>query len=78
MKLPSWALDLVTTRDGQSWDVIRVGMIVGGISLIGLSAWDVVANKTAFNALTFGSGLATIFAGGGFGIGQKKADEPDA
>ncbi len=78
MDLPSWALDLVTTRDGKSWDPIRVGMIVSGVSLIALSAWDVIVNRNTFNALGFGSGAAAIFAGGGFGLGQKRNDEPDA
>ena len=78
MKLPSFLLDLVTTRDGVSWDPIRVGVIVAGTSLIALAGWDVVVNKQAFNALEFGGGLAAIFAGGGFGIGAKRKDEPDA
>lgn len=75
--LLSFLNDLATTRDGVSFDPIRVGMIVSGTSLIGLSAWDVVANQTPFNALNFGTGLAAIFAGGGFGIGAKAKDEPD-
>lgn len=78
MKLPSFLLDLVTTRDGVSWDPIRVGVIVSGASLIALAAWDVAVNKQPFNALEFGGGLAAIFAGGGFGIGAKRKDEPDA
>lgn len=71
-------MDLVTTRDGESIDPIRVGMIVSGASLIGLAVYAVVVNKQPFDALQFGTGLAAIFAGGGFGIGQKRNDEPDA
>lgn len=78
MKLPSWLNDILTSRDGVSFDVIRVGMVVSGATLLGLAAWDVVVNKTPFNALTFGSGVAALFAGGGVGIGAKAKDEPDA
>ena len=78
MRLPSWALDLVTTRDGVSWDPIRVGVILAGATLIFLSAWDVIVNKQAFNALTFGSGVGALMAGAGVGIGAKRQDEPNA
>ena len=78
MKLPDYLMDLVTTRDGVSIDPIRVGIIISGASLIGLAIYSVVVNKQAFDALQFGTGLAAIFAGGGFGIGQKRNDEPDA
>lgn len=70
--------DLVTTRDGVSFDPIRIGVIIGGAALIGLGGWDVIVNKATFNALEFGGGLAAIYAGGGFGIGAKRKDEPDA
>lgn len=70
--------DLVTSRDGKSFDPIRVGMIVSGVSLIGLAGYDVVINKQPFDPLSFGSGTAALLAGGGVGIGAKRKDEPDA
>jgi hypothetical protein len=78
VKLPSWALDLVTTRDGVSWDPIRVGVILAGATLIFLSGWDVIVNKQVFNALTFGSGVGSLLAGAGIGVGAKRKDEPEA
>jgi hypothetical protein len=78
VKLPSWALDLVTTRDGVSWDPIRLLLILFGVTMIGLAGWDVVANKTPFNVLEFGSGAAALMAGAGIGVGAKRKDEPDA
>lgn len=78
MKLPSFLLDLVTTRDGVSWDPIRVGVIVSGASLIALAAYGVVVNKQPFDALSFGSGIGALMAGAGIGIGAKRKDEPDA
>lgn len=70
--------DLVTVKDGRSFDPIRIGVILGGAALIALGGWDVIVNKATFNALEFGGGLAAIYAGGGFGIGAKRKDEPDA
>ena len=78
MKLPTFLTDLLTSRDGVSFDPIRVGMILGGLGILGFTGWDVVQNHTHFNAVEFGTGLAAIFAGGGIGIGAKAKDEPDA
>ena len=78
MRLPAWALDLVTSRDGVSWDPIRVGVILAGATLLFLAGWDVIVNKQAFNALTFGSGVGALMAGAGVGIGAKHKDEPNA
>ena len=78
MRLPSWALDLVTSRDGVSWDPIRVGVILAGATLLFLSGWDVIVNAQVFNALTFGSGVGALMAGAGVGIGAKLKDERDA
>lgn len=78
MKLPSWALDLVTTRDGVSWDPIRLLLLIFGLSMIGLAGWDTIVNKQHFNVLEFGSGGAALMAGAGIGVGAKRKDEPDA
>lgn len=78
MRLPQILKDILTTRDGESYDVIRVGMVVGGTSLIALSGWDTIVNRNPFHPALLGAGLAAIFAGGGFGVGAKVKDEPDA
>lgn len=74
--LPKWATDLVTTKDGQTWDVVRVGMILSGLAAIGFAGWDVVVNKAHFACIDFGGGMAALFAGGGAGINLKRRDEP--
>lgn len=66
-----------TSRDGESYDVIRVGMILSGAALIFLAGWDVIVHRAAFDALQFGTGVAAILFGGGAGIGAKRKDEPD-
>ena len=78
MKLPSFLLDLVTTRDGVSWDPIRVGVIISGAALIAFQGVAILINKQNFDALSFGSGIAALLAGAGVGIGAKRKDEPDA
>jgi hypothetical protein len=78
LRLPSFILDLVTSRDGVSWDPIRVGVIISGASLIGLAGYGVIINKQPFDALSFGSGIGALMAGAGLGIGAKHKDEPDA
>lgn len=77
-------LNSLTTADNSAFDVVRVGMVVSGLAMIGLNTVAVVVNKQAFDPLVFGGGAAAIFAGGGFGAVQNaKADarapaQPDA
>lgn len=78
MKLPQFLQDILTSRDGESFDVIRVGMVLSGAWLLGLASFAVIINKQPFDPLAFGSGVAALFAGGGLGIGAKRKDEPDA
>lgn len=72
----SFLKDISTSRDGESFDVVRVGIIVSVAALLFLTGWDVIANKAHFAALEFGGGVAAILFGGGFGIGAKVKDEP--
>lgn len=69
------ALNAVTTADNTAIDSIRLGMVVSGLSIIGLAVYDVVINKNAFDPLNLGGGLACIFGGGGFGLAAKSRDE---
>jgi hypothetical protein len=75
MKIPPMLLHAFTTADNTALDTIRIGMAVGGLSLIGLAAWAVIVNHQPFDALVFGGGLAAIFGGGGFGLAAKSRDE---
>lgn len=71
-------LNSITTADNTAIDSIRLGMVVSGMSIIGLAIYDVVINKNAFDALTLGGGLACVFGGGGFGLAAKSRDEASA
>lgn len=68
-------LNAVTTADDQAIDPIRMGMVVGGVAMIGLSAVAVIINKQPFDPLLFGGGIGAIFGGGGVGLMTKAKDE---
>jgi hypothetical protein len=69
--------DISTSRDGESFDVIRVTLIFGGLAFVFCGVWDVIVN-THFNALEFGGGLGAMAGGSGVGIGAKAKDEPES
>lgn len=73
----SFLKDILTTKDGESFDNIRVGLIVAVLATVGFTGWDVIANRQHFNAVEFATGLGALFAGGGLGINLKAKDEPD-
>lgn len=75
MNLAKLLINAITTADNTAFDVIRIGMVVSGLSLIVLTAVAILVNHQPFDALAFGSGLAVIFAGGGFGVAAKSKDE---
>lgn len=68
---------VATSRDGESYDTIRILTIILGLSLVVFSGWTVIALHQAFDALAFGTGAAAILGGGGLGIGAKVKDEPE-
>lgn len=70
--------DLVTTRDGVSFDPIRVGAMLTGAVFLFLAIYHVVVLHQAFDPMSFGGGAAALFTGMGAGIGLKAKDEPDA
>lgn len=78
VQIPPIILNALTTSDNSSLDVIRLGMVISGLSIIALAAWAVIVNGQAFNALELGGGLAAIFGGGGFGLAAKARDEAPA
>lgn len=77
-RIKTFLNDLATTRDGVSFDPIRVGGMITGAVFLGLAIYHVVVLRQPFDALNFGSGAAALFAGMGAGIGMKRNDEPDA
>ena len=67
--------DCATCRDGETYDVARVILLVGSVALIaftGISVWK----SGAFDPSNFGIGLGSLLGGAGAGIGLKARTEP--
>lgn len=69
--------DITTTRDGVSFDVVRVTLVLSGLAFVFCAIWDCTMNHH-FNGLEVGGGFGAMSGGAGFGIGQKIKDEPSA
>jgi hypothetical protein len=68
--------DILTGKDGESYDVGRVLWVIGVLVFLGLSIFTVIQGQ-AWHPLDFGTGLGGILAGGGISIGVKSGTEPD-
>lgn len=69
--------DVVTEKDGQSFDIIKV---LGGIGLLiyfGLSIYTVVLNPTTFNYMNWGTGFGLILGAIGGAVKMKETTEQD-
>ena len=68
--------DMVTTKDGESFDVGRVLWIISVFTFLGLAGWDVVMNHARFNMQDFGVGIGMTLAAGGAALMLKAKTEP--
>jgi hypothetical protein len=68
--------DLLTGKDGESYDVGRVLWFMLGLAFIAFTAYDLITNHH-FDAANFGMNSGTLLAGGGVGIGLKAKTEPE-
>lgn len=69
--------DILTGIDGESYDNVRVYMLLGVLTYVGCTVWHLY-DENVFEFVNFGTGLAAILAGGGAGIGLKAKTEPGA
>jgi hypothetical protein len=67
--------DILTAKDGESFDVGRALLVFGVLAFIGLACYSIMKGNP-FDALGFGGGLGAILGGGGVGIGMKSNTEP--
>lgn len=76
--------DLLTGKDGESYDVHRVSILLGVVVLVGTVAYSMVrVEKIALVDVgtllnNFGIALGSILGGGGLGLMAKAKTEPDA
>lgn len=82
MRLPpailSFLQDLFTSKDGVSFDIARVLWVLAILWFFGLASYDLIANKTPFDALAYAGGAAALLFGGAAGVAVKGNQEPDA
>jgi hypothetical protein len=77
--MPPLLKDLLTGKDGESYDVGRVLWFLCMLAFIGQSIYALVISADHhFDPQAYGLGAGGILAGGGGGIGFKAKTEPDA
>jgi hypothetical protein len=67
--------DILTCKDGESFDALKVVGVLGVLVFICLSI-AAVALKTTFDHQGYGIGLGSTLGALGFGLNQKKTTEP--
>lgn len=67
---------LITGKDNSTPDIGRILWIIGVLAFIGLSIAALIKGQS-WEPEAYGIGLGAVLAGGGAGIGLKKATEPD-
>lgn len=68
--------DLVTCKDGESYDMGRVLLILGALAFIALSIYAVYRGG-AFDPMNWGAGYGVLLGGGQAGIAMKSKTEPE-
>lgn len=68
IKVASEVIKNITTEsDNSTYDAASVLWIVGALTFMLYSGYDLYSNKR-FNATEYGSGLGIVLAGGGLGV----------
>ncbi len=68
----------LTSKDNQTWDIVRIGIAATVIVLLIGSLVAMALHQWQWNPLQLGGATAAALGGGGAGIGMKSKDEPDA
>jgi len=69
--------DILTGCDNQTYDVGRVGMFIGLISLIGLEIQQIIiTHQISFNPINFATAVGIILGAGGAALKLKENTEP--
>lgn len=67
--------DLLTERDGESFDMARFLWVLGTLIFFGLVIYTTVLIPASFNMMNFGIAFGGILAGGGASIKIKETTE---
>lgn len=67
--------DFITCADGESGDIIRMLLFVGGLAFVAFAGYS-VWKTGVFDPQNYGLGFGGLLAGAGGGIGMKANSEP--
>jgi hypothetical protein len=67
---------LLTSKDNQTWDVLRVGIGLTLVVGLCLETYSVIYLNHPLNWMELGGGAGALFGAGGAGVGLKAKDEP--
>lgn len=67
--------DIVTEKDGQSFDIIKVVGVIGLLIYFGLSIYTVILNPSTFNYMNWGTGFGLILGAIGGAVKVKETTE---
>ncbi len=67
--------DILTEKDGQSFDITKVIWVIGTLVYFGCTFYDMIKNHASFNYLNWSVGFAGILAAGSAGVKIKETTE---
>ena len=76
-RILTWFKHLLSGKDNQTPDAVRVMGFVGFLQGMGLQFYDTVIRGNAFDLQAFGIGMGVLFGAIGAALGLKKDTEPD-
>lgn len=69
-------IDMLTGKDGSTYDVVRVGGVMTLLTFLALAAYAVVAKGQTWDPQAFGIGAGAVIAAVGAACGLKAKTEP--
>jgi hypothetical protein len=70
-------VDILTGKDGHTFDMGRILWAWGVVSFTWLAAYAVVGLRDHFDPVAYGGGFAAVLAAGGAALGFKAKTEPE-
>jgi hypothetical protein len=67
--------DVVTEKDGESFDTARILWVVGTLIFFGLTIFVTIKNPASFSMMNFGIAFGGILTGGGAAVKIKETTE---
>ncbi|MHB1176053.1 MAG: hypothetical protein ACYCZJ_13120 [Sulfuriferula sp.] len=67
--------DSFTIANGNDYDIGRILWALGVLTFCFLAGWAIIKNHQAFDAMSYGGGLAAVLAAGGAALGMKQKTE---